>query len=119
MKRPAIFLDRDGVIIENRANYILSWDDVEVFGYSVQALARHADSDYLFIVVTNQSPVGRGLVAFEDAQAINNRVVQIVRDSGGRVDGAYICPHAPKDACDCRKPNPGMLLQAAEEHDMI
>ncbi len=118
MKRPAIFLDRDGVIIENRADYILSWDDVEVFDFSVQALANCADSEYLFVIVTNQSPVGRGLLALEDAQSINNRVVQIVRENGGRIDGAYICPHAPIDACDCRKPNPGMLLQAAAEHDI-
>ncbi len=115
MKKPAIFLDRDGVVIENRANYILSWDDVEIFESSMQSLAERADTDYLFVVVTNQSPVGRGLLPLEKATAINNRVIEVARNYGGRIDGAYICPHAPDAKCNCRKPNPGMLLQAAED----
>lgn len=118
MKRPAIFLDRDGVLNENRADYILNWSDLEIFDDSVEALSRYADSDFLFVIVTNQSPVGRGLFTLEDAQQINQQLVDVIESRGGRVDLALLCPHAPDDNCDCRKPQPGMLLQAAGELDI-
>ncbi|HEX6305227.1 MAG TPA: HAD family hydrolase [Anaerolineales bacterium] len=112
---PAIFLDRDGVIIENRSNYVRSWSDVAVFGQALTALADVRSSPYKIIIVTNQSAVGRGIISLEIVWEINNRLVKIIEQTGGRVDGVYVCPHAPQDKCGCRKPEPGLLLQAAEE----
>lgn len=112
----AIFLDRDGVIIENVDAYVRSWSDVTILPGAVEALSRLCHSSYKIIIVTNQSVVGRGIITLGEAQSIQQRLVQFIRSAGGRVDGIYICPHSPEDACDCRKPKPGLLLQAASEH---
>lgn len=117
-QHPGLFLDRDGVIIENRANYVRTWDDVEFFPQALAALARIRRSPYKIIVVTNQSAVGRGIISLATAQAINDGVVREIERANGRIDGAYICPDAPGNDSPCRKPQPGMLLQAAAEHDI-
>lgn len=118
MSRPAIFLDRDGVIIENRVNYVRSWADVEVFPQAVEALIGVRHSPYCIVLVTNQSAVGRGLITYEIADAINHKLMVVIREAGARVDAIYMCPHAPQEDCDCRKPLPGLLLKAAEELDL-
>jgi len=115
---PAVFLDRDGVIIENVHTYVRSWDDVAFLPGSLEALARLAAGPYKVVMVTNQSAVGRGILQLAQAEAINVRIVETIHQLGGRVDGAYICPHGPQDGCDCRKPLPGLLLRAAAELDI-
>ena len=112
--KPAIFLDRDGVVIQNRPDYVRSWRDVEFLPAAVDALARLADTPYPIVFVTNQSAVGRGIISLETAQEINRRLVAELRAQGCRVDGVFMCPHAPEDGCNCRKPKPGLLFQAAE-----
>lgn len=111
---PAIFLDRDGVIIENRANYVRSWDDVHIFPQALTALARLDEWPGKIVIVTNQSVVGRGLISLQEAQAINWQLLREIEAAGGRIDAVYMCPHAPDDQCDCRKPRPGLLTQAAK-----
>ena len=115
---PALFLDRDGVIIENRANYVRSWADVEIYPQALEALATVKDSPYKIVIVTNQSGVGRGIFSLETAQSINERLVAEIEKANGRIDATYLCPHAPWANCTCRKPQPGMLLQAAQEHNL-
>ena len=115
---PAIFLDRDGVIIENRSNYVRRWEDVHVFPQALEALAKASASSYKIVLVTNQSAVGRGLMSLAAAEAINCRLKAFIEDAGGRVDGIFLCPHAPEAECDCRKPKPGLLLQAAQALDL-
>jgi D-glycero-D-manno-heptose 1,7-bisphosphate phosphatase len=118
-RHPAIFLDRDGVLIENRADYVKSLAEVRFIPGALAALARAARlPDYRFVVVTNQSAIGRGLISLETAAAINAYVRQQVEAAGGRLDGLYVCPHVPEAGCACRKPAPGMLLQAAEALDL-
>lgn len=111
---PAFFLDRDGVIIENVAAYVRSWADVTFLPGSLEALAFLARTPYKVVMVTNQSAVGRGILRLEEAEAINDRILQVIHAAGGRIDGVYICPHGPQDACGCRKPLPGLLLRAAQ-----
>ena len=118
MKQPALFLDRDGVIIENCSNYVRSWADVELFPQALAALAAWRDSPYRIILVTNQSAVGRGHISRATAEAINDQLLDVIRESGGRVDAVFMCPHGPDDGCDCRKPRPGLLLQAAAALDI-
>ena len=115
MKRPAVFLDRDGVINQNRADYVKSWSEVEFLPAAFDALRRLAETDFAIVLVTNQSAVGRGIVSKESATRLNRRIVETIRSQGGRVNGSYLCPHHPDDNCECRKPRPGMLLQAADE----
>jgi D-glycero-D-manno-heptose 1,7-bisphosphate phosphatase len=109
----AIFLDRDGVIIENVDSYVRSWSDVVVFPQALAALSRLKMSSYKIVIVTNQSVVGRGIISLSDSHNINDRLVKVITNAGGRVDGVYVCPHAPEEDCSCRKPRPGLLLQAA------
>jgi histidinol-phosphate phosphatase family protein len=109
----AIFLDRDGVVIENRSNYVRDWGDVEFIPSAVQALAQNSSCPFQFIFVTNQSAVGRGIISLSTAQAINDRIVAELRENGCRIDGVFMCPHKPEDNCACRKPKPGLLYQAA------
>jgi D-glycero-D-manno-heptose 1,7-bisphosphate phosphatase len=113
--KPAIFLDRDGVVIENRPNYVRSWADVEIFPDAVQALARVAATPYRIVFVTNQSAVGRGIISLETAQDINQKLLIELERARCRVDGIFMCPHAPEDQCSCRKPQPGLLQQATQE----
>jgi histidinol-phosphate phosphatase family protein len=112
---PTIFLDRDGVIIENRESYVRKWGHVDIFPQALRALARVANSPYKIVIVTNQSVVGRGIISLKDAQSINERLVQEIRRAGGRIDRVYMCPHRPDEGCNCRKPKPGMLYQAKRE----
>jgi D-glycero-D-manno-heptose 1,7-bisphosphate phosphatase len=115
---PAIFLDRDGVIIENRTDYVRRWEDVHVFPQALQALAKASQGLYKIVLVTNQSAVGRGLMSMAAAEAINHRLAGLIEEAGGRVDGIFLCPHTPEAGCDCRKPKPGLLLQAAKDLDL-
>jgi histidinol-phosphate phosphatase family protein len=116
--RPAIFLDRDGVLIENRAGYVRSWPDVEFFPYTFDAMRAAAKLPHAFFIVSNQAGVGRGLIDYATAEAINNRVADEINAAGGRIDRAYFCPHRKDDNCACRKPAPGMLLRAARDYDI-
>lgn len=95
-----------------------SWSDVEFLAGSLSALAAMRARPYAIVIVTNQSAVGRGIISLAEANTINARVVAEIEKSGGRVDGVFICPHAPADACQCRKPMPGLLLQAAQALDL-
>ena len=112
---PAIFIDRDGVVIENRAEYVLDWSQVSIFPEAIRALTNVAPEKYKIIIVTNQSAVGRGIISMETAVDINDRLIRLIQNMGSRIDGVYLCPHAPEDECNCRKPKPGLLLQAAGE----
>ena len=111
---PALFLDRDGVIIENCPDYVRSWKDVLVYEHSLPVLAKISTSPYKIVIVTNQSAVGRGIISLNTAQQINHRLVHLIEETGGRIDGVFMCPHTPVEGCECRKPKPGLLHQAAQ-----
>lgn len=112
---PAIFVDRDGVLIENRSEYVRDWSQVSIYPEAIRALSNSKLKNHKIVMVTNQSAVGRGIISLEAAEAINDRLVYLIRDRGSRIDGVYLCPHGPDDGCDCRKPRPGLLLRAAKE----
>lgn len=112
---PAIFLDRDGVLIENRSDYVRDWSQVKIIPEAIHALSLTPLKNYKIVIVTNQSAVGRGLLLPTHANKINRRLVNLIRQHGGKMDGVYMCVHKPDDDCFCRKPRPGLLLQAAKE----
>jgi len=115
MKKAAIFLDRDGVINRYRLDYVKSWDEFEFLPSVLDALRDLASSSRAIVIVSNQSAVSRGLITKEAVDEIHHRMLQRIRRAGGRVDAIYYCPHGPSDDCYCRKPRPGLLLQAAED----
>jgi D-glycero-D-manno-heptose 1,7-bisphosphate phosphatase len=112
----AVFLDRDGVINSDRSDFIKSWDEFEFLPTSLDALAVLARSPLKILVVTNQSGVGRGLLTEVTLQQIHARMIDRVRDFGGRIDAVYYCPHLPDANCACRKPSPGLFFEAARDY---
>lgn len=107
-----MLLDRDGVITRRRDDYVKSWDEVEVLPGAVDAVARLCAAGYRVAVVTNQSAVGRGLMTQETLDSIHDRLDALVRAAGGEISEFVVCPHRPDDGCHCRKPLPGLLLEA-------
>lgn len=118
MARPAVFLDRDGVlndiIMKNGvAHPPLSVDTLVIFPDAAPACRALRDAGYLLIGATNQPDIARGHALRADVDAIND-VVRTELD----LDELRVCPHDDSDRCECRKPLPGMLLNAAEDHDI-
>jgi D-glycero-D-manno-heptose 1,7-bisphosphate phosphatase len=121
--KKAIFLDRDGVIVED-TGYISSPEELILFPDVIPVLKKLQHS-FRLIVVTNQSGVARGYFTEEDLFAINERVIQMLDDYGVGLDAIYYCPHHPKEGkdeyrieCECRKPKPGLLRLATEEFNI-
>lgn len=120
--KPAAFLDRDGVLNEDRG-YVHRWEDFSFLPGVIEALRQLQHKGYLLVVITNQSAVARGLCAEADVLALHERMRTVLREQGIELAGIYHCPHHPQGsvpryarACPCRKPEPGMILRAAQEH---
>jgi histidinol-phosphate phosphatase family protein len=114
MARPALFLDRDGTLIED-VGYPRDPRRVRLLPAAAKALARLAAAGFALVIVSNQAGVGRGLVSRAEAEAVHAEVLRRFAAAGVSFDGAYYCYHAPDDGCGCRKPAPGLLLRAAAE----
>lgn len=111
----AIFLDRDGVINENRADHVKSWEEFQWLPGVLTSLRRLAQTGLPIFVITNQAVINRGLVSEATVQDIHARMIATIIQAGGRIDKAFYCPHDNHEECECRKPRPGMLKQAALE----
>ena len=118
MKLECIFLDRDGVINQERADYVKSWEEFELLPGSIEAVAQLSQLNIPIILITNQSAIGRGAASREAVDAIHNRLLKLIQERGGRLDEVFLCPHHPGESCECRKPKPGMLLQAAQKYQI-
>lgn len=114
--RRALFLDRDGTLIVD-VGYPRDPALVEPLPGAVEAL-RDLQRDWLLVIVSNQSGIARGLITPDEARAVHERVVELFAAGGVTFAGAYYCPHGPDHGCRCRKPAPGMLLDAARELDI-
>jgi len=111
----AIFLDRDGVICENRTDHVKSWDEFRFVPGARESLAALSRLGMPIVVVTNQAAINRGMTTTAAVEDIHRRMVAEVEAFGGRIDRVLYCPHRPEEHCKCRKPEPGMLLHAATE----
>ena len=107
----AVFIDRDGTIVED-GPYNADPDKVKLFDDVGASIKKLNDADFLVIMVTNQSGIGRGYFTETQMNRVNKRIKNEIRKSGGCIDAIYHCPHTPEEKCYCRKPNPGMILQA-------
>jgi len=112
----AIMLDRDGVINRELGHWVRNWTEFEFLPGVLDALKELALLPVPIVVVSNQSAIGRGWASAHEVEAINGRMVDVIRSAGGRIDDILVCPHAPDAGCACRKPQPGLLLMAAEKH---
>ncbi len=113
-----VFVDRDGVINRDSDAYIKNCDEFHFLPGSLTAIARLTQMGYQVIVITNQSIIGRKMVEMDVLEAIFQKLVKGVEDTGGKIKDIFFCPHAPGDNCDCRKPLPGMILKAKEKYDI-
>ncbi len=109
-----VLLDRDGVINEDSDNYIRSADEWVPIPGSIDAIARLSQAGYTVGVCTNQSGLGRGYFSEAELSAMHRKMCALVGAAGGTVDGIFFCPHTPDADCDCRKPRPGLIDQAAD-----
>ena len=112
----AVFLDRDGVLCENRADYVKAWTEFRWIPGAWEALRILARLDLPVVLVTNQSAINRGLTTFEAVHDLHRRMGRAILEAGGRLDGVYVCPHRPEEGCACRKP--GLLLFRQAAHDL-
>ncbi len=110
-----IILDRDGVINYDSKDYIKSPDEWTPIPGSLEAIARLNKAGHLVVVATNQSGVGRRYFSLETLEAIHQKMQQALSEMGGHLDTIYFCPHHPNEECKCRKPKPGMLIQAGKD----
>ncbi|MBY0385347.1 HAD family hydrolase [bacterium] len=115
MKQKAVFLDRDGTIIIDKV-YLNDPKQVEFLPGAIDGLKELKRAGYLLIVVTNQSGIARGLVQKENLEKIHQRMQDLLKHENIQIDGFFYSPHAADSNHPMRKPNPGMLLQAAKEH---
>jgi len=125
IKRPAVFLDRDGVINEE-VNLLNKAEQMELIPGAAEAIRLINQSGYLAIVVTNQPVIARNLCSFDELDAIHQKMESLLGSEGAYINALYLCPHHPdggypeerkeyKIKCECRKPAPGMLLKAAKD----
>ena len=116
--KKAIFLDRDGVINKERKDYVKSIDEFKILENVPKAIKMLKTQGFLAIVVTNQSAINRGLITKEMLNEIHNHFQQILKNIDTSIDHFYFCPHRADENCQCRKPNSGMLIQAAHEYNI-
>jgi len=123
-KHAAVFLDRDGTINEE-VSFLSRMEQLKLFPQTPEAIRLVNAAGMKAVVVTNQSGIARGYFTEEFVRSVHDRINELLRADGAFIDGFYVCPHHPvygngiyKQDCDCRKPKPGLLLQAAAELDI-
>ena len=111
-------MDRDGVISKDRPDYITSWKEFEFIPRSLEAIKALSENGFAPIVITNQSAVHRGLITRNSLEEIHEKMNDAITSHGGRIETIYVCPHTPEDGCNCRKPKPGLILQAQKDYHL-
>lgn len=113
-----LILDRDGTLNRGRDDKVASPDEWEPLPGALEAVARLNHGGWRVVLVTNQSGIGRGLFDMASLNAIHVKMHRQLAAAGARIEAVFICPHAPEDRCDCRKPLPGLFLQIGSRFGM-
>ena len=108
-----MILDRDGVINRDSPDYVKCPDEWQPYPGSLEAISRLHRNHYQVIVATNQSGISRNLLDLSMLHRIHQKMIAMVNEKGGQIDAVFFCPHRPEDLCSCRKPQPGLLLEAS------
>lgn len=116
--KKAAFLDRDGVINRKapEGQYVTRWADMEFLPGTCEAIRLLNNAGFLVVVVSNQRCVAEGLITAEELESMHARMCREFHAAGATIDAVYYCPHDNQPPCGCRKPQPGMLLDAARRH---
>jgi D-glycero-D-manno-heptose 1,7-bisphosphate phosphatase len=114
----AVFLDRDGVINRKPAEgkYLTCWEEFQILPGAIEGITRLNRAGFFVVVVTNQRCVAKGLLTTTELEVLNQRMSNFLTRAGATINAVYYCPHETEPSCHCRKPAPGMLLDAAREH---
>ena len=110
-----VFVDRDGVINQERSDYVKSISELEIYPNVAKNIKLLKDAGFLVVVITNQSAVNRGIITHEMINQIHNSIQDHLKKHGTFLDGFYYCPHTPDENCNCRKPKSGLLEKAILE----
>jgi D-glycero-D-manno-heptose 1,7-bisphosphate phosphatase len=111
-----VILDRDGTINEDRPDYVKSPEEWIPLPGALEAIARLSHAGWHVVVASNQSGLGRGLFDVSTLNAMHAKMYRLLAAVGGRLDAIFYCPHAPDEACHCRKPEPGLFEQIGERY---
>jgi D-glycero-D-manno-heptose 1,7-bisphosphate phosphatase len=111
-----LVLDRDGVINEERPDFIKSVDEWVPYTRSIAAISKLTQAGYRIVVATNQSGLGRGKFDTMTLNAMHTKMHRLITQAGGHIDAIFYCPHTPEAQCECRKPKPGMLIEIAKRY---
>ena len=115
-----IFLDRDGVINRKlEGDYVKVWDEFEFLPGAIEAIKFLNDKKIPVYIITNQSGIGRGIMTMKMLDVVHRKMAQELAKHGAHIDDIFVCPHSPEESCDCRKPKPGLLLQAKKKYPSI
>jgi len=113
-----VVLGRDGVLNRYRTEHVAQPEEWEPLPGALEAVARLNHAGWHVVVATNQPGLGTGLLDMSGLNAVHLHMNELLARQGGRVDAVFICPHTPEDACDCRKPAPGLLLKISERFNV-
>ncbi len=118
--KKVIFLDRDGVINKKpkKADYVKKWQEFEFLPGAIEAIKLLNQNSYDIYVITNQPGISRGVMSKQDLDLIHQKMEQELEKEGAKLQGIYCCTHGWDDGCECRKPKPGLLFQAARDHNL-
>ena len=111
----AIFLDRDGVINQERKDYVKKLDEFKILDKIADAINIIKSHGFLVIIITNQSAINRKLVSVETLNKIHEKLQSYLEKYNTSFDQVYFCPHMPSENCECRKPKPGLIIQAVTD----
>lgn len=118
--KKAAFLDRDGVINQKASDggYVTRWEDFHLLPGVMEGIAQLNRAGFCVIIVTNQRGIAKGLLSEEELEKLHLRMTDQLAQGGATIDGIYCCPHELEPPCLCRKPAPGMLLEAAQSRNL-
>ena len=114
----AVFLDRDGVLNSDRDDYVKNTDELRIYPFAPESVRRLTEAGWPVFVVSNQQGVAKGIISDDDLLAIEREIARRVEGAGGKITAFYYCRHLESAGCSCRKPQPGLILKAAKEHDI-
>ncbi len=116
MLKNVVFLDRDGVINRDSPDYIKSWSEFKFLPGSLDAIKLLTLNKFITIIITNQSVINRNMVSSDGLEYIHSMMKSTFKSGGAEIKDIFYCPHIPEDRCDCRKPEPGLILMAQKTY---